>query len=65
MEHEIKELKRVMTMKSTQRHMSGYARIKNMCEAIYLDKYVEKAKRTVAEHIAEAAAIAENILGTK
>lgn len=56
---------RAMTMKSTQRQMSGYARIKNMCEAIYLHKDPEKAKQAVAEHIAEAAAIAQNILDTK
>ena len=56
---------RAMTMKSTQRQMSGYTRIKNMCEAIYLHKDPEKAKQAVAEHIAEAAAIAQNILDTK
>lgn len=56
---------RAMTMKSTQRQMSGYARIKNMCEAIYLHKDPEKAKQAVAEHIAEAAAIAQNILDPK
>ncbi|MCU4414868.1 GntR family transcriptional regulator [Acinetobacter sp. WU_MDCI_Axc73] len=53
---------RAMTMKSTQRKVSGYQRIKNMCEAIYLDKDPEKAKQAVAEHIAEAAAVAKNIL---
>ncbi|MCG5228094.1 GntR family transcriptional regulator [Acinetobacter pittii] len=53
---------RAMTMKSTKREISGYQRIKNMCEAIYLHKDPEKAKQAVAEHIAEAAAVAKNIL---
>ncbi|HHX3318636.1 TPA: GntR family transcriptional regulator [Acinetobacter baumannii] len=53
---------RAMTMKSTKRDISGYQRIKNMCEAIYLHKDPEKAKQAVAEHIAEAAAVAKNIL---
>ncbi|MDC4547772.1 GntR family transcriptional regulator [Acinetobacter baumannii] len=53
---------RAMTMKSTKREISGYHRIKNMCEAIYLHKDPEKAKQAVAEHIAEAAAVAKNIL---
>ncbi|HEM8241043.1 TPA: GntR family transcriptional regulator [Acinetobacter baumannii] len=55
---------RAMTMKSTKREISGYQRIKNMCEAIYLHKDPEKAKQAVAEHIAEAAAVAKNILDT-
>ncbi|MFX7346110.1 GntR family transcriptional regulator [Acinetobacter baumannii] len=53
---------RAMTMKSTKREISGYQRIKNMCEAIYLHKDPEKAKQAVTEHIAEAAAVAKNIL---
>ncbi|EKP67043.1 Putative transcriptional regulator [Acinetobacter baumannii] len=53
---------RAMTMKSTKREISGYQRIKNLCEAIYLHKDPEKAKQAVAEHIAEAAAVAKNIL---
>lgn len=53
---------RAMTMKSTKREISGYQRIKNMCEAIYLHKDPEKAKQAVAEHITEAAAVAKNIL---
>ncbi|WP_301429814.1 GntR family transcriptional regulator [Acinetobacter baumannii] len=53
---------RAMTMKSTKREITGYQRIKNMCEAIYLHKDPEKAKQAVAEHIAEAAAVAKNIL---
>ncbi|HBN4488740.1 TPA: GntR family transcriptional regulator [Acinetobacter baumannii] len=53
---------RAMTMKSAKREISGYQRIKNMCEAIYLHKDPEKAKQAVAEHIAEAAAVAKNIL---
>ncbi|EPC5209936.1 GntR family transcriptional regulator [Acinetobacter baumannii] len=53
---------RAMTMKSTKREISGYQRIKNMCEAIYLHKDPKKAKQAVAEHIAEAAAVAKNIL---
>jgi len=53
---------RAMIMNSTKREISGYQRIKNMCEAIYLHKDPEKAKQAVAEHIAEAAAVAKNIL---
>lgn len=53
---------RAMTMKSTQREISGYQRIKNMCEAIYLHKDSEMAKQAVAEHITEAALVAKNIL---
>ncbi len=53
---------RAMTMKSTKREISGYQRIKNMCDTIYLHKDPEKAKQAVAEHIAEAAAVAKNIL---
>lgn len=55
---------RAMTMKSTKREISGYQRIKNMCEAIYLHKDPEMAKQAVAEHVTEAAAIAKNILET-
>lgn len=55
---------RAMTMKSTKREISGYQRIKNMCEAIYLHRDAEKAKQAVAQHIAEAATIAKNILET-
>ncbi|OON25955.1 GntR family transcriptional regulator [Acinetobacter pittii] len=54
---------RAMTMKSTKREISGYQRIKNMCEAIYLHKDPEKAKQAVAEHIAEAAAVAKKYFG--
>ncbi|WP_032879169.1 GntR family transcriptional regulator [Acinetobacter colistiniresistens] len=53
---------RAMTMKSNKREISGYQRIKNMCEAIYLYQDADKAKQAVAEHIAEAAAVAKNIL---
>ncbi|MGQ1513291.1 GntR family transcriptional regulator (plasmid) [Acinetobacter baumannii] len=53
---------RVMTMKSTKREISGFQRIKNICEAIYLHQDPERAKQAVAEHIAEAAAVAKNIL---
>ena len=53
---------RVMTMKSTKREISGFQRIKNICEAIYLHQDPELAKQAVAEHIAEAAAVAKNIL---
>lgn len=53
---------RAMTMKSTQREISGYQRIKNMCEAIYLYKDSERAKQAVAEHITEAALVAKKIL---
>ena len=53
---------RVMTMKSSTRKVSGMQRIKNICEAIYLHQDPELAKQAVAEHIAEAAAVAKNIL---
>lgn len=53
---------RAMTMKSTQREISGYQRIKNMCEAIYLYKDSEMAKQAVKKHITEAALVAKNIL---
>lgn len=53
---------RAMTMKSTKREISGYQRIKNMCEAIYLHQDPEKAKQAVAEHINEAALVAKYIL---
>lgn len=53
---------RVMTMKSTKREISGFQRIKNICEAIYLHQDPERAKQAVAEHIAEAAAVAKSIL---
>lgn len=55
---------RAMTMKSVKREVSGYQRIKNMCEAIYLHQDPERAKRAVAEHIAEAALVAKSILDT-
>jgi DNA-binding GntR family transcriptional regulator len=55
---------RAMTMKSTKREISGYQRMKNMCEAIYLHKDTEKAKQAVAEHIAEAASVAKSILNS-
>ncbi len=55
---------RAMTMKSTEREVSGYQRIRNICEAIYLHKDPEKAKQAVAKHIAEAATIAQQILNT-
>lgn len=55
---------RAMTMNSTKREVSGFQRIKNICEAIYLDQNAEKAKQAVAVHIAEAASIAKNILNT-
>lgn len=53
---------RIVTMKSTQREISGFQRIKNICEAIYLHQDPERAKQAVAEHIAEAASVAKNIL---
>lgn len=55
---------RAMTMKSVKREVSGYQRIKNMCEAIYLHQDPEKAKQAVAAHISEASNIAKNILDT-
>ena len=53
---------RAMTMKSTQREISGFQRIKTICEAIYLHQDPERAKQAVAEHIAEAAAVAQKVL---
>ena len=53
---------RAMTMKSTKREVSGYQRIKNICEAIYIHQDPDRAKQAVAEHIAEAAAVAKNVL---
>ena len=53
---------RVMNMKSTKREISGFQRINNICEAIYLHQDPERAKQAVAEHIAEAAAVAKSIL---
>ena len=55
---------RAMTMKSVKREVSGYQRMKMMCEAIYLDQDADKAKQAVAAHIAEASSIAYNILNT-
>lgn len=55
---------RAMTMKSTQREVSGCQRIKNICEAIYLHQDADRAKHAVAAHIAEAAKIAQEILKT-
>ena len=51
-----------MTMKSTKREVSCYQRIKNICEAIYIHQDPDRAKQAVAEHIAEAAAVAKNVL---
>lgn len=53
---------RAMTMRSKDRKLPGYQRIKNICEAICLDQDPEKAKQAVAEHIAEASKVAKNIL---
>lgn len=53
---------RVLTMKSTSRPVTGLQRITNICEAIYLHQDPELAKQAVAAHIAEAAAVAKNIL---
>jgi DNA-binding GntR family transcriptional regulator len=53
---------RAMTMRSTNRNITGYQRIKTICEAICIEKNPEKAKQAVAEHIAEAAKIAQQIL---
>ena len=55
---------RAMTMKSVKREVSGYQRMKMMCEAIYLHRDAEKAQQAVAAHIAEASAIAYNIFNT-
>ncbi|VFR21590.1 Predicted regulator PutR for proline utilization, GntR family [plant metagenome] len=60
---------RVMTMKSSDRPMTGYQRIEAICNAICVLKDPVQAQRAVAEHINEAAGIAKKILekedGTK
>lgn len=53
---------RAMTMRSTERDVPGWQRIKNICEAICIEHDAEKAKLAVAAHIAEAATVAKNIL---
>ncbi|PVZ90042.1 GntR family transcriptional regulator [Serratia sp. S1B] len=53
---------RAMTIKSPHREVSGYERIRRICDAILVDHDPDKAKQAVAEHIADAAAIAKEIL---
>lgn len=53
---------RALTMHFTTREKSGYERIKQICEAIYLHQNVEQAKQAVEDHINEAAMIAKQIL---
>ena len=53
---------RAMTIKSPHREVSGYERIRRICDAILVDHDSDKAKQAVAEHIADAAAIAKEIL---
>ncbi|KKW68056.1 GntR family transcriptional regulator [Lampropedia cohaerens] len=55
---------RAMTMKSTDREVSGYDRIRQICEAICVHRDAELAKQRVADHINEAASIAKAILHT-
>ncbi|MCB4320765.1 GntR family transcriptional regulator [Alcaligenes sp. 13f] len=56
---------RAMTLKSTDRELSGQLRIQRICEAIYLHRDADMAKQAVLEHITEAAAIAQRILATQ
>lgn len=53
---------RAMTLRSTDRPVTGYQRIKNICEAIYLHKDPALAKQAVADHIREASSIAKRLL---
>ncbi|MHA3081797.1 GntR family transcriptional regulator [Acinetobacter sp. ANC 5383] len=55
---------RAMTIKSPHREVSGYERIRRICDAILVNHDPDKAKQAVAEHIADAAAIAKEILST-
>lgn len=53
---------RALTMNSTSREKSGYERIKQICEAIYLHQDSQRAQQAVENHINEAAMIAKQIL---
>lgn len=53
---------RALTMNSKNREITGYERIKTICEAIYIHKDPALAQKAVQDHIEEAARIAQNIL---
>lgn len=53
---------RALTMTSTKREMSGYDRMKSICEAIYIEKDAKIAKEAVTGHILEVKRVAKNIL---
>lgn len=56
---------RAMTMNYKKREVTGYERVKMICEAIYLHQDVQKARAAVHDHIKEAAGIAHHILKQK
>lgn len=53
---------RALTMTSPKREMSGYERMKSICEAIYIDKDAKLAKEAITGHILEVKRVAKNIL---
>ncbi|RDE08601.1 GntR family transcriptional regulator [Pelagibacterium lacus] len=53
---------RALTLASTDRHVSGQARMTRICEAI-LDSDPERAASAVHDHLTEAAEIARRLLG--
>lgn len=55
---------RAMTMKSPDRSVSGYQRIEAICHAICVLQDGEQARLAVAQHLNEAAGIAQRILDT-
>ncbi|WP_414441489.1 GntR family transcriptional regulator [Burkholderia sp. 22PA0106] len=56
---------RAMTMKSTERSRTGYQRIEKICLAIFRQRDAAAAKEAVAEHIREAAGIAQKALANE
>lgn len=53
---------RAMTMKSKDRDVMGYNRVKKICEAICVEKDAVTARAAVYEHIKEASGVAYRIL---
>lgn len=53
---------RAMTMKSTDREIQGYQRVKMICDAICIEQDAEQAKIAVYQHNKEAAGVAQRIL---
>ena len=53
---------RAMTMKSKDREMKGYLRVKRICDAICIEKDPTLAQKAVSEHIQEASGVARRIL---